>query len=60
MTHVAGLDQKLREDGYELRRTGPLRWGYFDLHDESGDDVLVAEGESPAAAGSLVLKKRYN
>lgn len=59
MSHVAGLDEQLRADGYELRRIGPLRWGYFDLHDESGKDVLVGEGASPAEAGRATLSSRY-
>jgi hypothetical protein len=59
MSHIAGLEQQLKADGYELRRTGPLHWAYFDLHDESGKDVIAGEGKSPAEAGRAVLANRY-
>lgn len=59
MSHIAGLHEQLDADGYELRRTGPLRWAYYDLHDESGEDVIAGEGYSPAEAGRAVLKNRY-
>lgn len=57
--HIAEAQTKFAEDGYALRRVGPLRWAYFDLHDEGGEDVLAAEGDSPANAARELLKSRY-